>query len=385
METNTYSPIDLDSWTEGTDTLVNAAGAASPDGQISVSGSDSDSKSDGGGVNYHLQIANALISGIYAGIGPINYDTGGNQIPTGSLIFATRVRMSGFVTASASGSAIATIDNDPDGGNAQVFAGGACEVNITVDFQGSGGGGNVVGTVYIDSSSDDDTCSDCSGASASGSIAGGVSIDFDTVIEVIHDPPLTKVEFLELYQNCRVSMAIASDVSGSGTLNDVNCPIPGTVAYSCNALAAVDASVSNWELEVDFESSEVIPLIELTQTGGYEISGSGADYTVQSGGYEVTGGGLALVPANAITQTGGYEISGGGVYGGNVVTQSGGYLVSGGGSDNYFLFPDISGIYVIEPRKRDDTWYDRSGPPDATIDVKIPDPFVSLAFLPKDN
>lgn len=49
------------------------------------------------------------------------------------------------------------------------------------------------------------------------------------------------------------------------------------------------------------------------------------------------------------------------------------------------IIVDISGIYVLVPNKRDDSWYDREGAAGATIDVKIPDPFVSFAFLPEDE
>ncbi len=142
-----------------------------------------------------------------------------------------------------------------------------------------------------------------------------------------------------------------------------------------------DYDISYFALELPGAAPD--PDLELVQSGGYEISGSGADYTVQSGGYEVSGGGLYFI--NDIVQSGGYEISGGGVYGSNEIVQSGGYSVSGGGRNFYLVAPDISGIYVIVPNKRYDTWYDRSDPaPDSTVDVKIPDPFASLAFLPED-
>lgn len=86
-----------------------------------------------------------------------------------------------------------------------------------------------------------------------------------------------------------------------------------------------------------------------------------------------------------VTQSGEMALSGGGLVQTNNITQSGQLYLDGGGSDFYIIAPEISGIYVLVPNKRDDTWYDKTVNPAVTIDVKIPDPFVSFAFLPEDE
>lgn len=157
------------------------------------------------------------------------------------------------------------------------------------------------------------------------------------------------------------------------------------------AVTSQDASLVTADFDVSYVALEipgttpVEPDLELVQSGGFELSGSGQEPITQSGGYELSGGGEDFYWTNDITQSGGFELSGGGLYGSNEIIQDGGLELSGGGRDFYLVAPDISGIYVLVPGKHYDTWYKRDGLPAETVDVKIPDPFVSLAFIPEDN
>jgi hypothetical protein len=46
------------------------------------------------------------------------------------------------------------------------------------------------------------------------------------------------------------------------------------------------------------------------------------------------------------------------------------------------LLTDGSGIYTLVPGKTSDTYYDRSTDPVTTIEIKIPDPFAKIGFIP---
>lgn len=200
-----------------------------------------------------------------------------------------------------------------------------------------------------------------------GTLYSGPDLVAFTVIEL----PLSEAEVINFranggYTNCGVFIRLDSAIVG---------PPPD--------LSLVGNDYDFIELVCPTPVTPIVPVLELTQSGGIELSGGGQSEILQSGGYELDGGGL--VYTNEFTQEGGIELGGGGVLGSNEIVQSGGYELSGGGRDGYFIAPEISGIYVLVPNKRDDTWYDRTSViPAATIDVKIPDPFVSLAFLPED-
>lgn len=181
-----------------------------------------------------------------------------------------------------------------------------------------------------DSSSDSGT-GPGDGVAADATSIGSDSDSIDFTAPSFVDLTISRADFIAALGNVlQVTMGGGGNINGSITFTN-----PGSATARIatgEGAAATSIELTNWELDITFETEDTdTPLVEETMDGGY-ILGGVSDVT------------------------------------------------------DIVLIVDISGIYILVPGKRDDTWYDRSNPEvEATFDVKIPDPFVKLAFLPEDN
>lgn len=113
--------------------------------------------------------------------------------------------------------------------------------------------------------------------------------------------------------------------------------------------------------------------IEITGSGGIELSGGIFSDVIGEGGIEL--GGEAVLVFNQITGTGGIEVGGDAIIFANAIEGTGGIQV--GGSAVLVLSADISGIYALTPGFRHDVLYDGVN----RLDVKIPNPIVRTALI----
>lgn len=171
------------------------------------------------------------------------------------------------------------------------------------------------------------------------------------------------------------SLTVTSGSSAGGTATVLN--VDGNSLYQLTAPIKVffgGVEATNVVMGVTTIScmtpAHASGLVDVTYRITYE-DGTTEDGTLING-YEYIDEGIE------ITGSGGVEVSGSGTLDSNMITGSGGVEV--GGSATLVLSVDISGIYQLTGDLRHDTLYARDSGDD-TIDVAIPEPFVKIAYL----
>lgn len=322
--TNTYTPSDLLDWVEDSNTL-----GWTNDGSHTVT-------TPGG--NGTLKVEG---NGSYSGGNSADYTDG--TFGSGAVVYLGELDISDIpldaiiqqIVIRAIATGIGECESDASGASTR-SGGGACSIALSVNANVNGTFfiGNESGSVLIIFGiSNTDNQSDTASTPPDGISAGDTATDSDS----------DAIDFTTNdFQNMSMTRAafIAANhhvISVSGSANgNINCSVQFTgtnsseTAVGTGAVAAT-LELTDWEFDITFFTEDTdVPLVEETQDGGYELGG--------------------VIDA-----------------------------------DDVVIIVDISGIYILVPGKRDDSWYDREGAPGATIDVKIPDPFVSFGFLPEDN
>lgn len=329
MPVRTYTGAEIVGWTAaefniGLDSLT--ADDLSP-GVTTASGSAN--RGDTGGTEVTLgEGANAGVNGNAGAGGTWDF----TDLPVDAII--TNIRFACDIAISASG--VGDGDAESDGGENTTSA----SASINIDAQaGVLNCGYFVPITASDSQSDpgqvlfSQSQADFT-ESENRTHADAVEYDFGGV-------PISRQDLIDSYS--AISAFIIGTISINGTVATCVGPNPN---WQVNAQFLISCNFDNLELQVTYSSPDS-PDVEITGDGGYDFDG-------------------------------------GELYWGNDVTGDGGYEYDGGGATFYIVSPNISGIYILVPGKRDDTWYDRSGTTGATIDVMIPRPFVDLAFLPEE-
>lgn len=349
MSTRTFTPADLASWSASIvgESNVNWGGSvtAPADGQFDYSGTGGDINSDTGNPSDAPASANTNFTGTSGG--NLNYSSA-PAIPDSALISKITIGIEATLNVSGTGTGSGTSNATP--GLHITNASSNVAFKLVANFKL---GSQVTHTLTVlgsDPQSDGPNVggvasSTSSNASDSDSSALGTTIDIDFA------PPISKATLVASWsailfqlhnENLPAQFNTFYQIAGDGDGSGAGAPVP-TADGTCDG--AIDCNLTDWEITVTYESD-----FELIQSGQLQLIGD-------------PGG--EIVPP--------------------FIIQSGELYLDGGGSEFYLIAPEISGIYVLVPNKRDDTWYDKSVTPAETFDVKIPDPFVSFAFLPEDE
>ena len=324
--TNTYTPSDLTDWVEFSNDL-----AWSTEGThvVTTPGGNGTLKVEGNGSYSGTDTADytdgTASSGsvTYRGVLDIS------DIPSDAIIQQIVLR----IIAESTGEAASECQ-----GTSTRSGGGACSISASANS-------TTVCSLFFDNVAEAlfitaghiavDNDSDGASTPPDGIAAGADSNDSGSSSKDFTDPEfvnlsVTKADFISLgYSTLQMNVECGGNINCSVQFTGTN----SSELATGEGAVATTLEITDWEFDITFFTEDVdTPLVEeiMEDPSGYELGGS------------------SLV-------------------------------------EDVVIIVDISGIYVLVPNKRDDSWYDREGDPGDTIDVKIPDPFVSLAFLPEDE
>lgn len=332
--TNTYTPADLLGWAEFSNTLTwSNAGfhtVTTPGGNGTLKVEGEGTIEEDSATDTFTVITNATGNVEYRGELDIS------DIPADAIISQIVIRLAGISSGEAQ---TACQGNSTVGsGNCTITANTNAGNSASMTFSNPNFS-PFCSVGHLETDNDFDSGNSNVGGAPVAASAAGASDDSDDITFL--EPEFVNLG-LTLAQFIAQEYNIISAVGAAG--GNINASVSfiggGThVGKTGTASGAVDSSVeiTSWEYDITFETEDTdVPLVEETfeDPSGYEFGGIHGSET----------------PPTDIV-----------------------------------IIVDISGIYVLVPNKRDDSWYDREGAAGATIDVKIPDPFVSLAFLPEDE